>query len=56
MAARSLLIGPVAELTRRWLSDPNTFQLELTQPVLADRIYASIRLPMCKRKRSVRSQ
>jgi AcrR family transcriptional regulator len=48
-----LVIGPVAELTRRWLSDPNTFQLELAQPVLANRIYASIRIPI--RKRSTRS-
>lgn len=39
-----LVIGPVAELTRRWLSDPHTIQLELAQPILADRIFASIHI------------
>lgn len=46
-----LVIGPVAELTRRWLVDPSTIQLELAQPVLAQRIVASIRVPARKRAR-----
>lgn len=44
-----LVIGPVAELTRRWLSEPNTFQLELAAPILTERILASIRMPHSKR-------
>lgn len=39
-----LVIGPVAELTRRWLADPSTIQLELAQRVLAERIVASIQV------------
>ena len=50
----ALVIGPVAELTRRWLSDPHTIQLELAHPALAERIFASIYIPV--RKRSSRSQ
>jgi AcrR family transcriptional regulator len=38
-----LVIGPVAELTRRWLADPSTISLELAREVLPERILASIR-------------
>jgi AcrR family transcriptional regulator len=38
-----LIIGPVAELTRRWLSEPNTYRLDAAQPILAQQIYSSIR-------------
>ena len=37
-----LVIGPVAELTRRWLSAPSSFDLELAEQTLPDRIVASI--------------
>ena len=37
-----LIIGPVAELTRRWLSDPSWIDLELAERTLPDRIVASI--------------
>jgi hypothetical protein len=37
-----LIIGPVAELTRRWLSDPSLIDLDLAQQLLPDRIVAAI--------------
>jgi AcrR family transcriptional regulator len=37
-----MVIGPVAELTRRWLADSNTIDLELAQRLLPARIVASI--------------
>lgn len=40
-----LIIGPVAELTRRWLSDPDTFDLEQAGRVLPARILAAISAP-----------
>lgn len=37
-----LVIGPVAELTRRWLSDPSSLDLALAERALPDRIVAAI--------------
>jgi AcrR family transcriptional regulator len=46
-----LVIGPVAELTRRWLADPSSIQLDLAERVLAERIVAAIRSPVRRRAR-----
>jgi hypothetical protein len=53
-----LVIGPVAELPRRWLADPSVIQLELAQPMLTERIIASIRVPARKpaHRKSLRDQ
>ena len=40
-----LVIGPVAELVRRWLFDPRAIDLTRAQRTLPERIVASIRAP-----------
>jgi len=43
-----MVIGPAAELTRRWLSD-STINLDEARPILAERIFRAIHIPKHKR-------
>jgi AcrR family transcriptional regulator len=47
-----LIIGPVAELTRRWLSAPQLIDLKLAERELPDRIVASISAKPAARRRN----